>query len=204
MMIFDIVTSDSGTIRFLIHGLLRQDYTVSYDNSAHMADFVPSLVSTRHYLQATYIEPATLESLGAYFRPNEIHIADSCGFRAYTQPMKLSHGCSDPRSIVPADHLRRLVVALRGDLADHQLVAKTRDAGAADETHRPIGALCNSLELLLAVKNPSNLQLTNEVSATTTARLEEILDGLKKMRRRLIAARMKVRVTAGAQAVRLR
>jgi len=199
MMIFDIITAEPDTITFTSYAL-PHDYSVSYDNSAHTIGYASNLMSTRHYLQAVYLGPATLESLEAYFRTNKFHITDSCGSRAYTQVMALSHG-RHPISMIPADHMRSIIVDLRGDLLDYQPSAKTRNGGAANPTYRPIGALCNSLELLLAVKNPNNLQLTIAVSAVAPSKLEDILGELKKMRRRLITAGIEVRVTTGAQFV---
>jgi hypothetical protein len=67
-----------------------------------------------------------------------------------------------------------------------------------------VDALCNSLEPLLTVKHPNGLQPRVSISAETPERLEEILSGLKKMRRPLIEAGMQVCVTLGKSPIYLR
>jgi len=148
----------------------------------------------KHHLDWKYMGYMTHAVVTTWFRVNTFHVHDSVALDIFFREIWL--GDTVFPSIVPAEHLQRLTVVLRGDMKDYE--PQKRECTGRTLCIRPVRpaeVFSEHLELVLKMKKLRCFGLHVMIEASELERVEEILSAVRGVRKRLMSKSVRVRFT---------
>jgi len=169
-------------------------------NRLTVRDALANMVTDRrkHHLNWKYMGYMTHHVATTWFRINTFLIHDSVALDTFFRDIWL--GDTVFPSIVPAEHLGRLHVVLRGDMKDYE--PQKRECTGRTlciRPARPADVFSEHLALVLKMKRLRGFRLHAMIEASELERVEKILSAVRGVRARLMSAGVRVRFTWGSE-----